>query len=94
MTDLGLLHYFLGLQVIQSSDGISILQQKYALDMLHRFDMLACKPVPTPFQLGVVLSATCTTPSVDPTLYRQLAGYVLYLTHTCSDLSFAVELVS
>ena len=34
MIDLGLLHYFLGLQVVQSSDGIAILQQKYALDML------------------------------------------------------------
>ena len=26
MTDLGLLHYFLGLQVVQSSDGIAMLQ--------------------------------------------------------------------
>ena len=49
MTDLGLVHYFLGLQVVQSSDGIAILQQKYALDMLDRFNMLDCKPTPTPF---------------------------------------------
>ena len=34
MIDCGLLHYFLGLQVVQSFDGITILQQKYALDML------------------------------------------------------------
>ena len=35
MTDLGLLHYFLGLQVVQSLDGIAILQQKYASEIWH-----------------------------------------------------------
>ena len=70
MLDLGLLHYFLGLQVVQSSDGIPILQQKYALDMLRRFSMLNYKPAPMPFQSGVVLSTTCSTPIVDSTLYR------------------------
>jgi len=34
MTDMRLLHYFLGLQVLQSSEGISIFQQKYTLDLL------------------------------------------------------------
>lgn len=54
MTDLDFLHFFLGLQVIQSLDGISIFQQKYALDMLKQFSMLDCKLAPTPFQSGVV----------------------------------------
>lgn len=94
MTDLGLLHYFLGLQVIQSSDGISLYQQKYALDMLQCFGMLDCKPAPTPFQSGVVLTTACPTPSVDSTLYRPLVGILLYLTHTRPDISFAVGLVS
>jgi hypothetical protein len=53
MTDLGLLHYFLGLQVLQSSKGISIFQQKYALDLLQCFGMVDCKPAPTPFQSGL-----------------------------------------
>ena len=34
MIDVSLLHYFLGLQVDQSTDGIFIYQQKYALDLL------------------------------------------------------------
>ena len=35
MTDLGHLHYFLGLQVLQSKEGISLSQSKYACDILH-----------------------------------------------------------
>lgn len=33
MTNLGLLHYLLGLEAHQSSNGITIFQQKYALDL-------------------------------------------------------------
>lgn len=36
----------------------------------------------------------CTTPTVDATLYRQLVGSLLYLTHTHPDISFAVVLVA
>ena len=53
-----------------------------------------CKPAPSPFQSGVKLSVTCTTPEVDATLYRQLVGKILYLTHTRPDLSFAVGIVA
>ena len=49
-----------------------------------------CKPAPSPFQSGVKLSATCTSPEVDATLYRQLVGSLLYLTHSRPDLSFAI----
>ena len=52
------------------------------------------KPAPSPFQSGVKLSVTCTTPEVDATLYRQLVGKILYLTHTRPDLSFVVGLVA
>eukprot|EP00253_Pinus_taeda_P012224 PITA_12224 len=73
MTDLGHLHYFLGLQVLQSKEGISLSQSKYACDILRLFHMEDCKPAPSPFQSGVKLSVSCTSPEVDATLYRQLA---------------------
>eukprot|EP00253_Pinus_taeda_P023024 PITA_23024 len=94
MTELGHLHYFLGLQVLQSKEGISLSQSKYACDILRHFHMEDCKPAPSPFQSGVKLSVSCTSPEVDATLYRQLVGKLLYLTHTRPDLSFAVGLVA
>ena len=53
-----------------------------------------CKPTPSTFQSGVKLSTTCTSPEVDATLYRQLVGSLLYLTHSRPDLSFAIGHVS
>eukprot|EP00253_Pinus_taeda_P032551 PITA_32551 len=94
MTDLGHLHYFLGLQVLQSREGISLSLSKYACDLLRHFQMEDCKPTPSPFQSRAKLSVTCTSLEVDATLYRQLVGKLLYLTHTHPDLSFDVGLIA
>ena len=37
MKDLGLMHYFLGMEVWQNADGISLGQGKYAVAILKRF---------------------------------------------------------
>eukprot|EP00253_Pinus_taeda_P002291 PITA_02291 len=94
MTDTGHLHYFLGLQVLQYKEGISLSQYKYACDLLHHFHMEDYKPAPSPFQYRAKLSVTCTSPEVDATLDHQLVGKLLYLTHTRPDLSFAVGLIA
>eukprot|EP00253_Pinus_taeda_P030687 PITA_30687 len=53
-----------------------------------------CKPAPSPFHSRAKLSVTCTSPEVDATLYHQLVGKLLYITHTRPDLSFDVDLVA
>ena len=45
MKDLRELMYFLGIEVIRTSQGIWLLQRKYVLDMLEKFGMIGCKPV-------------------------------------------------
>eukprot|EP00253_Pinus_taeda_P003439 PITA_03439 len=87
MTDLGHLHYFLGLQVLQSKEGIFLSQSKYACDLLRFFHMEDCKPAPSPFQSGVKLSVNCTSPEVDATLYRQLVGTVQCGIHYSAEAS-------
>jgi hypothetical protein len=94
MTNLVFLHYFLGLQVFQTNEGIFLSQSKYARDLLRQFHMEYCKPTPSPFQSGVNLTSTCTSPEVYATLYRQLVGSLLYLTHTHLDLSFDSGIVA
>ena len=69
MIDLSYLHYFLGLQILQTKEGIFLSQYKYACDLLHHFHMDDCKQTPSPFQSRVNLTATCTSPKVDATQY-------------------------
>ena len=47
MKDLGMMHYFLGLQVWQFSDEIFLNQGKYAIEILKRFGMMDCKAMTT-----------------------------------------------
>ena len=37
MSDLGMMHYFLGIEVVQSAVGIFITQRRYAREILDRF---------------------------------------------------------
>ena len=94
MTDLGILHYFLGMQIWQTPKGIFLSQSKYAHDLLEKFKMNDSNHVSIPCELGTKLIADMNTPFVDETLYRQLVGSLNYLTLTRPDISYSVGLVS
>lgn len=48
--DLGLLKYFLGIEVARSKTEIIITQKKYVLDLLEETERLSAKPVDTPIE--------------------------------------------
>jgi hypothetical protein len=54
MKDLGLMQYFLGMEVYQNEDEISICKTKYEKDMLKKFDMVDRKIDSTPTAHGIV----------------------------------------
>ena len=48
MSDLGLMHYYLGMEVWQEDGHVFLGQVKYAVDVLKSFWMECCKPMSTP----------------------------------------------
>ncbi|CAL2276456.1 unnamed protein product [Prunus armeniaca] len=48
MSDLGLLHHFLGMGILQTDQGVFIHQSKYAKSLLVKFGLEDCKPVSIP----------------------------------------------
>ena len=74
MTDIGLMHYFLGLEVWQEPRHIFLGQGKYVVDILRRFRMEDYKPMSTSMITNSKKLHASEGELVDPTLYRQLIG--------------------
>ena len=74
MIELGLLKYFIGIEVKQMQVYIFISQEKYANQILQRFKMQNSKATPTPTALGLKLSKEDSSKRVDPTLYKSMVG--------------------
>ncbi|XP_061345127.1 uncharacterized mitochondrial protein AtMg00810-like [Gastrolobium bilobum] len=94
MTDLGLMRYFLGLEVRQDESGIFVSQEAYAKGILEKFKMSDCNPVSTPMEPDVKLSRYDGGEKVDPSVYRSLVGSLRYLTCTRPDLCLSVGIIS
>ncbi len=52
MSDMGLLYYFLGIEVYQDKEEVFISQKMYAEKILKKFRMLGCKPMATPLAVN------------------------------------------
>ncbi|XP_065637550.1 uncharacterized mitochondrial protein AtMg00810-like [Quercus suber] len=94
MKDLGTLNYFLGLEVISSSDGYYLSQAKYASDLLSKAGIIDNKIVSTPLEYNAKLTPLDGEPISDASCYHQLVGSLIYLTVTRLDISRAVGMVS
>ena len=86
MKDLGLMHYFLGLEIWQNPEGIFLNQGKYVVEILKIFDMLECKTMTTPMDTNLKLLADESLELVDVTQYRQIIGSLMYLVNTKLDI--------
>jgi len=94
MKDLGLMHYYLGLEVWQGPCEIYLGQGKYVIKMLQRFGMMYCKPTTTPMNTNWKRLRSSDSSPVDPTRYRQLVGSLMYHMNTRPNIFFAVNILS
>ncbi|XP_031248923.1 uncharacterized protein LOC116106736 [Pistacia vera] len=94
MTDLGLMKYFLGMEISQTVGEIFVCQQRYATEILMKFGIENCKPVDTPLVPNLKLSKTDGAERVDEGKYRSLVGSLLYYTATSPDLMFTTSYLS
>ncbi|CAL2254987.1 unnamed protein product [Prunus armeniaca] len=94
MSDLGLMHYFLGIEINQEEDGIFICQKKYTENLLKKFKMYGCKTVATPLITNEKLRKEDGSSKANESVYRSLIGSLLYLTTTRPDIMYATSLLS
>ncbi|GKV38309.1 hypothetical protein SLEP1_g46233 [Rubroshorea leprosula] len=94
MKDLGVLSYFLGLEVTYLDDGYLLSQVKYASDLVSTIELSDSKSVSTPLEPNVKLTPMDGSPLFDSTHYRQLVGNLVYLTTTRPDITYAIHIVS
>ena len=80
------LKFFLGLQIKQLKEGILIHQEKYAKDLLIKFDMDKAKSISIPMHPSQVLEADEDGEKVSKKLYRGMIGSLLYLTTSRPNL--------
>ena len=93
-TDLGLMNYFLSIEVKQEEEGIFISQKKYIEALLKKFKMYDCKPVATPLVVNEKLQKDDVAQEANASPYRKLSGSLLYLTTIRPDIMYATSLLS
>ena len=79
MSDLGLLHHYLGIQFKQCDGNIALCQTKYIEALLRRFGLEDCKPIATPMETGLKLSVHDDEEYFDGILYQQGVGCLIYV---------------
>jgi hypothetical protein len=94
MKDMGLLHYFLGLEIWQRDGELFVSQGKYAREILGEFHMEDCKPMDTPLPRNWRKGDATFGEVVDATIYRQLVGSLMYLVNTRPNIFYEVNQLS
>ncbi|KAG6483537.1 hypothetical protein ZIOFF_060185 [Zingiber officinale] len=94
MSDLGLLSYYLGIEVEQQKSRILLRQSTYAKKILSQFKMADCNATKHPMEPKTQLHKDLEGTPVDATEYRRVIGCLRYLLHTRPDLSYPVGMAS
>lgn len=96
MTDSGPCKFVLGIEVVDNTDGsVTLCQRRYVDDILKRFGMEDCKPVASPVDISLKLTADDEVNAQATVPYREAVGALMHLMcATRPDIAFAVGMVS
>jgi hypothetical protein len=96
MKDLGMIHYFLGLETCQKTNEIFMSQVKYTVNILKNFGMLNYRPMTTLMvtNLKKLSVSSSYSDDIDPTMYRHLIGSLMYLVNTRPNILYALSALS
>ena len=94
MSDLGLLSYYLGMEVKQKPGEITICQRAYAAKIVDQCGMTGCNPVDTPMEQNNKLLPGKPNLARDVTKFRSIVGSLRYLVNTRPDIAYSVGIVS
>ena len=85
----------MGIEVKRGSHGLTLTQERYAMDILKRSGMHRCNAIDTPLSSTEKLSVESGDKlgPDDATNYRSVVGALQYLTLTRPDIAFAVNKV-
>ena len=81
------------MEIEKNGKGIMLSQPQYDSNPLNKFNMDDYKESKSLFLSVIKIHEFGNSPMVDITLYRQLVGSLLYLTHTRCDLSYAMSAI-
>ena len=91
--DLGMLKYFLGVEVMRSKREILLSQRKYVLDLLSETGKLGVKPYKTPMNPNVQITKERDL-FEDLERYKRLVEKLNYLTITHLDITYSISVLS
>jgi hypothetical protein len=94
MKDLGLMNYYLGLEVWQKRGEVFLGQGKYVVKILQKFGMMDCKSMDTPMNTDIIKVRNSDSNLIYSSLYRQLIRSLMYLVNTRPDICFVVNTLS
>jgi histone deacetylase 1/2 len=94
LKDLGDLHFFLGVEVIQTHVGLFLTQHKYIRDLLSHTNMVGAKDVSTPLSTSQSLQLQDGTTPTDYSKFHSIIWSLQYLSFTRPDIYFAVNKLS
>lgn len=84
----------MGIKVVRSKKGIFLSQRKYVLDLFTETRKLGVKPCSAPMITNPQLIVDEGELFANPEMYRRLVGKLNYLTVTCPDIAYPVNIIN